>query len=143
MTRVDFYFNVEDKYRHLARLAGKALERQRRLFVFVRDEEEAEQVGHVLWTHQPTGFLPHCRSDDALAAETPIVIDWQGENLLHDDVLINLRPDHPPFFSRFKGLIEIVSRNEIDRADARVRYRFYRDRGYELHSHDIAGAAHE
>ena len=139
MTRIDFYFNVENKFRYLAELAGSALSRQRRLFVFVPDAEAAGQLEYVLWTQMPTGFLPHCRTDHALAAETPIVIDWRGENLLHDDVLVNLRPDYPPFFSRFKGLIEIVGTDDADRLDARGRYRFYRDRGYDIRSHDIAG----
>lgn len=139
MTRIDFYFNVEDKFRQLAELAGQALPRGRRLFVFVQDAETAGRVEQALWTHAQTSFLPHCRSDHALAAETPIIIDWRGENLLHDDVLVNLRPDHPPFFSRFRGLIEIVSLDAADRSSARERFRFYRDRGYEIRRHDIAG----
>jgi len=139
MTRIDFYFNVENKFGYLAELAGTALSRQRRMFVFVPDAGVAAQTEHALSSHVPTAFLPHCRVDHALADETPILIDWQGEHLLHDDVLVNLRAEYPPFFSRFKRLIEIVSKDEVDRDEARGRYRFYRDRGYEIHSHDSAG----
>jgi len=53
-------------------------------------------------------------------------------------VLLNLRPEWPPFFSRFQRLIEIVSLDEQDRADARERFRFYRDRGYEIRTHDLS-----
>jgi DNA polymerase-3 subunit chi len=35
-------------------------------------------------------------------------------------------------------LIEIVSLDEQDRADARERFRFYRDRGYEIRTHDLS-----
>lgn len=139
MTRIDFYFNVENKFQQVAELAATALSRQRRLWVFVSDAEAAVQLEHALCTHQPVAFLAHCRADHVLAAETPIVIDWHGEKLLHDDVLINLRPDCPPFFSRFNGLVEIVGTGEADRMDARGRFRFYRDRGYDIRSHDIAG----
>lgn len=139
MTRIDFYFNVQDKLQQLAEFADKALPKGRSLFVTVPDVGVAERVEHMLWTRAPTGFLPHCRSDHALAAETPVIIDWRGDNLPHDDILINLRPDCPPFFSRFRRLIEIVSLDAADRADARERFRFYRDRGYEIRSHDIAG----
>jgi DNA polymerase-3 subunit chi len=138
MTRIDFYFNVEDKFRHVAELAQHAVSRRRRLFIYTADMQAAARLESVLWSHPPTGFLPHCRSDHALVAETPIIIDWQGQNLLHDDVLINLTPEHPPFFSRFKGLIEVVGRDENDRGAARGRFRFYRDRGYEIKSHDVA-----
>lgn len=141
MTRIDFYFNVADKLRHVAELAQMALGKERRLFVYTSDASAAAQLESVLWTHPPTAFLPHCRSDHPLAAETPIVIDWQGENLLHDDILINLNPTQPPFFSRFKGLIEVVGTAEDDRNEARARFRFYRDRGYDIKSHDVSERA--
>ena len=142
MTRVDFYFNVGDKVRYLADLASKALIRNRRLFILVSDASMAERIEHGLWTTLPTGFLPHCRSDHRLAAETPIVVDWRSDQLVHDDVLINFRTECPLIFSRFNGLVELVGHDETDRADARLRYRFYRDRGYEIRSHDIAGTTH-
>lgn len=139
MTRIDFYFNVENRFCQLAELASRALPKSRRLFVFVPDAATAQRVGHVLWTQLPTGFLPHCRGDHALATETPIIVDWRTDSLVHDDVLVNLHPDFPAFFSRFKNLIEIVSGDAVDRDCARERYRFYRDRGYEIHRHDRAG----
>ena len=141
MTRIDFYFNVTDKLRHVAELAQLALGRQRRLFVYTADASAVAQLESVLWTHPPTAFLPHCRADHPLAAETPIIVDWQGENLLHDDILVNLTATQPPFFSRFKGLIEVVGTAEDDRNEARSRFRFYRDRGYDIKSHDVSERA--
>jgi DNA polymerase-3 subunit chi len=82
--------------------------------------------------------VPHCAPDDPLAAETPVIVDCVGERLLHDEVLLNLRPEWPPFFSRFQRLIEIVSLDERDRVDARERFRFYRERGYEIRTHDLS-----
>ena len=35
-------------------------------------------------------------------------------------------------------LIEIVSLDEEDRRRARERYKFYRDRGYEIRTHDLS-----
>ena len=66
-----------------------------------------------------------------------MIVDCRGEKLLHDEVLLNLRPEWPPFFSRFQRLIEIVSFDDGDRATARERFRFYRDRGYEIRTHDL------
>jgi DNA polymerase-3 subunit chi len=139
MTRIDFYFNVTDKFRQVTELATDALKERRRLFIFTTDADAASMLESALWSHPPTGFLPHCRSNHPLGAETPIVIDWQGQNLLHDDILINLTPEHPPFFSRFRELIEVVGLEENDRSTARTRFRFYRERGYEIESHDVAG----
>ena len=139
MTRIDFYFNVDNKFGQVAELAEAALARQRRLFVFTSGRDMAEELEAILWTRNATGFLPHCRSNHPLAAETPIVVDWEGPALSHDDILINLATAHPAFFSRFRHLVEIVSTDESDRIAARSRYRFYRDRGYEIRSRDAAG----
>jgi DNA polymerase-3 subunit chi len=37
-------------------------------------------------------------------------------------------------------VIEIVSTDGADRELARERYRFYRDRGYEIRNHDMSKA---
>jgi DNA polymerase-3 subunit chi len=57
---------------------------------------------------------------------------------------VNLRREVPPFFSRFHRLVEIVAAaDEDDAHEARTRFRYYRDRGYELRTHDMSrsGAA--
>ena len=53
-------------------------------------------------------------------------------------VLINLHDAAPPFFSRFERLAEIVGADEAGTAAARERFRFYRERGYELRTHNLS-----
>ncbi|RDJ93817.1 DNA polymerase III subunit chi, partial [Lacticaseibacillus rhamnosus] len=45
------------------------------------------------------------------------------------------------FFSRFQRLVEIVGTDASDRQAARERYRFYRDRGYEIRTHQLGEPA--
>ena len=85
--------------------------------------------------------MQHCTAGDKLAAVTPIIVDCEGTEPAHDDVLLNLRHELPPFFSRFQRLVEIVSIDEEDRRQARDRFKFYRDRGYEIRSHDLSKRA--
>ncbi|MCE9632976.1 MAG: DNA polymerase III subunit chi [Methylophilales bacterium] len=141
MTQVDFYFNAADKYRLAASLSSKALAQAVRLFVFTPDDKVTLHMESVLWSFQQTSFIPHCRSQHFLAHETPVIVDHETEPLIHDDVLLNLCTTHPPFFSRFRRLIEIVGNDEADKAAARERFKFYRDRGYEISRHDLAGKA--
>jgi len=54
-------------------------------------------------------------------------------------LLINLGQDIPPGFARFQRVIEIVGRSEEDKTPARSRFKFYRDRGYEINRHDLSG----
>lgn len=92
----------------------------------------------MLWSIPATGFLPHCRARDPLADVTPVIVDHDPGELTHDQVLLNLGSERPVFFSRFQRLIEIVTADEADRLAARERFRFYRDRGYEIRSHDMS-----
>jgi len=140
VTQVDFYVQAEDKVRTAVRLAAKAYQLGRRLTVYCTDRAIAEHFDRVLWTNPAIGFVPHCHAEDRLAPATPIVIDRSGNDPQNDDVLLNLDAARPPYFSRFHRLIEIVSLDDDDRQRARDRYKFYRDRGYEIRTHDLAKA---
>jgi DNA polymerase-3 subunit chi len=138
VTQIDFYTHVEDKLRTACRLAAKAYGADKRVLVCCPDADVAGRLDRMLWTTPAIAFIPHCLAGDALAPETPIVIDYRGDEPAHDDILLNLRPEWPPLFSRFQRLIEVVSLEDEDRRLARERYKFYRDRGYEIRTHDLS-----
>jgi DNA polymerase III subunit chi len=141
MTQVDFYTHVDDKLHTMCTLAAKALARKMRVLILTPDPQTTEQVDRMLWIQPAIGFLPHCRSGHRLAAITPIIVDHVAEPIVHEQLLINLHAECPPVFSRFERVMEIVTTDEADREAARGRYRFYRDRGYEIRSHDMSKAA--
>ena len=138
MTQIDFYTHVEDKLKTACQLAAKAFAHGLKVTVWLADREAAQRFDRALWMTPAIGFVPHCAADDPLAGETPVIVDCSGERLWNEEVLLNLRSEWPPFFSRFRRLIEIVGADEQDRAQARSRYRFYRDRGYEIRTHDLS-----
>lgn len=140
MTQVDFYTHADNKAKLACILSAKALARGRRVMIYTPDAATTQLLDKMLWTTPAIGFLPHCHSKDALAAMTPIIIDHAPETFHHDDILLNLSSVQPAFFSRFERLIEIVTLDENDRQAARERFRFYRDRGYEMKSHDLSQA---
>ncbi len=139
MTRIDFYFQVQDKHELVRRLCTKALTAHTRLTLWAPDREACQRLSRLLWTTPATGFIPNVPAHDPLAPVTPIILDCDGTLFPHDEVLVNLRAEVPPFFSRFRRLIELVAADdEADAREARDRFRFYRDRGYELHTHDMS-----
>jgi len=138
MTQIDFYTHAQDKQHLACILSAKALEQGLRVLVLAADEDMAAKVDRMLWTTPATGFLPHCRARDPLAEVTPVIVDHDLGELALDQVLLNLGNERPVFFSRFQRLIEIVTTDEADRQAARERFRFYRDRGYEIRSHDLS-----
>lgn len=137
MTEVLFYTNAADKLHAACQLSSKALSRKMRVMILTPEAQVTDRLSRLLWTTPAIGFNPHCRAADQLASITPIIVDHATEPVVHEEVLINLRNDMPSYFSRFQRLVEIVSRDADDRASARERYRFYRDRGYEITTHDL------
>ena len=138
MTQIDFYTQADDKLQAACRLTAKARQHGMRVTLFCPDQGAAARLDRMLWTVPATGFLPHCSPDDRLAAVTPVLIDAKGETLVHDELLINLHDTWPAFFSRYRRLAEIVGADDADRTQARDRYRFYRDRGYTIRTHNLS-----
>lgn len=137
MTSIDFYFNAADRLQVACRLAAKALAERKRVLIYAPDAELATKLDRLMWTWPATGFLPHCPSHDALAAETPVLI--AGDDEAADiPILLNLSSDCPPHFATFERLLEVVGAEEADREPARARFRMYKSRGYAIASHDLA-----
>lgn len=138
MTHIDFYHDVPDKLALASRLIGDCWRAGQKVVVFAPDRRVAEQIDRILWVQPALSFVPHCPAGSKLAAETPILIAQDLENGLpagHDQVLVNLNGELPLTFSRFERLVEIVSRDDDDKNQARQRFRFYKDRGYPIESH--------
>ena len=136
MTRIDFYFNVANKSQLVVDLVQAALVKRRQVTILTADELAASQLSSDLWQTKPESFLPNVRANALHAAATPVLIGLQSDNLsndvMQDDMLINLTAAEPVFFSRFTQLVELVSDDEQDKMAARARFKFYRDRGYEI-----------
>jgi DNA polymerase-3 subunit chi len=138
MTRVEFYFNVPDKLAKVTELCDKAVAKGRQLTVFTQDDGMSKILQQRLWLHSAISFLPSALPGHDTSQDVSIILDAEGSNLVHDDILINLKIEHPPFFSRFRHLVELVGLDEDDKVAARSRYKFYRDRGYQVKSTDVS-----
>jgi DNA polymerase-3 subunit chi len=140
MTRVDFHVNIDDRVLHACRLVRKIHRSGLRVVVCSSDPARLAAFDQALWTFSPHDFVPHVMASDRLAAETPVLLTADAEAAPWYPVLVNLGDDTPAGFARFERLIELVGAGEAERAAARSRWRFYRDRGYALTLHDMATA---
>jgi DNA polymerase-3 subunit chi len=137
MTEVSFYSHAADKLAVARQIATKAWGQKLNVLIYAPDESVAASIDRLLWTQPALSFVPHCRDTHPLAGVTPVIIAERADALPSADVLINLDNEPPPLFSRFERLVEIVTDEENDLVQGRQRYRFYKDRGYELVSHDL------
>ena len=136
MTTIDFYTGVADPLRFAAKIVAKAYRTHGSVRVLTPDAQATDALDRLLWIEPALAFLPHCRMRSAIAGETPIWVDEALEHAGPAEVLVNLHREPPPFYSRFERLAEVVADDDQALAAGRLRYRFYRERGYELRSHD-------
>lgn len=141
MTEIAFHFNVPDRLGYACRLVRKAYSRGTRVAVLAESELLGE-LDETLWRFSATDFLPHCRQSagEAAMAQTPILLLDSPAACPHHDLLVNLTESVPAGFERFERFIEIVTSHPPDRQAARVRWKYYLDRGYALKRHDLAMA---
>ena len=138
MTRIDFYI-LEDlgrdaSMRFACRLGLKAFDRGQPVHVHVSSDAEATHLDELMWDYPKHRFLPHEIAQPDTAPQSPIHISHLPPH--HEEgLLINLGEDIPNFFGRFDRVAEIIV--EESRELGRDRYKYYRDRGYPLHHHEL------
>lgn len=137
MTKVDFYTGSADRLRTACQLSHKAMQHGLRTVISLPDTASLDALDKLLWQYPDTAFIPHCRSDAPGAENTPVVLSCNDDNFPNHDMLISLHDECVPFFSRFERVIEIVGLGEADSRQGRERFKFYRDRGYELRHIDL------
>jgi DNA polymerase-3 subunit chi len=140
MTDIDFYILASDapQARELmaCRLAEKVYRLGRTVHIHTSSAAECQTLDQLLWTFRAGSFVPHAVAGEGREPPVePVVIGHDIEPEQNTDVLINLGDSVPLYFSRFNRVSEIVS--EQDKTAGRERFRFYRDRGYPLKSHNI------
>ncbi len=141
MTEIAFHFNAPNKLAYACRLLRKAVGSGAKVVV-TGDEESLQALDTQLWTFSALEFLPHCRADSPLEQRvvSPIVLAAQldaSETLPHHQVLVNLGDGVAPGYERFERTIEVVTLDEQDRHNARLRWKHYADRGYAITRHDL------
>ncbi len=141
VTTIDFYTHCADPLEVVGKLVLRAWSQNGSVRVLTADEQGTEALDSLLWRVPATGFIPHCRLGNSLAGQTPIVVDHVLEHQGPAAVLINLHGTPPPFFSRFERLAEVIGSDDRALAAARDRWRFYKERGYPLRSHDLSARA--
>ena len=141
MTRVDFYILDSDQKSSRAllacRLAEKAYSLKNQIYIYTPDEMQTKEIDDLLWTYRAGSFVPHQQHAVQDNQDCPVLIGHTEAPEGLNQVLINLDTAVPLFFSRFERVVEIVNQDETQRQKARDRFKFYRDRGYDLHTHNL------
>jgi DNA polymerase III subunit chi len=137
LTQVFFYHGASDKIAAACALISGAWTKRKHLLVYAPEKPVADSVDRILWTNAQLSFIPHCRADSPLAAETPILIADRLTEITQSERLMNLSNEIPPGYSRFQSLIEVVGQAEDERLAARERVRQYKEQGCDVRYFDL------
>ncbi|THB69077.1 MAG: DNA polymerase III subunit chi [Gammaproteobacteria bacterium] len=142
MTRIDFYILSNNRQNDKELLACKITEKAylagHEIFIYTAETAQSQVIDSMLWTFRQGSFLPHEIQNSAETHKNnPIVISDQNPIAIKSEVMINLSEQITDFFSSYERVAEIVPNNETSKAKARERYKFYKDRGYHLNTHNL------
>lgn len=141
MTKVDFYILGTGSSEQMAcRLAEKAYGLGNRIYIHTETTQQAKHMDELLWTFREGSFVPHEPYQAGNAGESPIQIGCHESPETDCEVLINLATEVPLFFSRFLRVAELIAPHQNAKLQGRERFRFYRDRGYPLDTHDLSAS---
>ncbi len=143
MTRIDFYISPDShaQARELlaCRIIEKAWQQKSPVYVHTASSQQSEQLDQLLWTFRAQSFIPHSCSPGDNSQSCTILIGHTEPPEQQNEVLINLANDIPMFFSRFNRVVELVHEETETKQRGRERYKFYKDRGYALNTHNLKG----
>jgi DNA polymerase-3 subunit chi len=145
MTKVDFYIlskeEPDESLRVACRVAEKAWHQGNRVRVEADDMDALRRLDGIMWTFRQESFLPHeleGEHDDWRRLDpSPVVLGATGACGEAPDVLINLGAAVPRIADGCARIAEIICADPESKRMGRDRYRYYRDRGFELSSHQL------
>lgn len=114
-------------------LAASAWRLGKRVLIACETEAQALNIDEMLWARDPDSFVPHNLSGEVTQYATPIEVSWKGKrNAQRRDVLISLQNELSDFINSFSQVIDFVPVEETEKAQARERYKQYRQLGWQL-----------
>lgn len=148
MTRIDFAFGAHHRLRVACQVVFRHYQHGRKMVAYSRQPKVLERFDLLLWSFEPTVFIPHTLADDALAPAASVILTPALPCSLPDDEqwakawLLNLDTHCPPHAESFSRILEIVSNHPDDKKFARDRWIHYKQLGFTVNAHDISAKSH-
>jgi DNA polymerase-3 subunit chi len=141
MPKIDFYVLPESTanapLQFACRLVEKAYKQRHSVYIHTENRAIAHQLDEILWTYRDDSFLPHNLYGDGPDPAPPIQIGFDATPEKHRDILINLHPEVPAFYTQFARVLELIANNPTAQEAGRTRYRFYRTKNLEINTHKL------
>jgi DNA polymerase-3 subunit chi len=133
LTNIKFFFNVENKIDLICSILPERLNKKRNSLIYCLDNIQLNLLSDQLWGNSVVSFFPHEENNHHHFSKIILSnknIEWM------DDTIINISSQMVDGFNRYLNLFEIVSTDEGDKKLARIRFQYFKDRGYNIQSID-------
>ncbi len=143
MSRADFYVLSQEgpdaRLRVACRLVEKAFDQGIHVYVQTASLADAQRLDDLLWTFNDRSFIPHeiVRGGAASHERVAVLLGDAPAPGTHRQLLINLTNALPADLDSFERIAEIVDLDPENRRLSRERYKTYRERGWQLESHNL------
>jgi DNA polymerase-3 subunit chi len=137
LTNIKFFFNVESKIDLVFSLIPERLNKKRNSLIYCSNDIQLNHLSDKLWGNSYDCFFPHEENNHHNLNRITLSnksIEWM------DDTIINISSQMVDGFNRYLNLFEIVSTDEEDKKLARLRFQYFKDRGYKIQSIDAKKA---
>jgi len=139
--KIDFYLlNDSDPDASLlfaCRLLEKAYLRGHRVFVYCSNHDDAIRIDEYLWTFKDDSFVPHNLQGEGPMPPPAVQIGFDAEPRGFNDILLNMSAIIPPFYARFRRIMQVVAAEESAKEISRMQYKAYRKLGFKIETHEI------
>jgi len=123
-------------HQQACKLAADAYQQNHRVFIYTKDEAQANAIDEHLWQRDANSFVPHNLQGEGPRHGAPVEIGFQPPRQRYQ-MLINLHDNAPDFAVNFSHIIDFVPNPEAQKQQARERYKQYRQRGLPLQTVNI------
>lgn len=116
----------------LPALLEKALKSGKTVVVKCPSVERMERLDEALWSYKPESFLPHGTKEDANSENQPIFLTTEDENPNGAEILVTVSGATSTDFSSFERVLDMFEASDIQKQNARMRWKDLKDKGYPL-----------
>ncbi|MEI6414594.1 MAG: DNA polymerase III subunit chi [Pseudomonadota bacterium] len=127
-----------DRFLLACHLAERFQGEKQHLYIHTEGEDATCHMNRLLWTFRQGSFIPHglAGTEEDTTVPVSVLIGHHQPPLGSLDRLMNLTHEVPDFFHRFTEVVEPLDQDPAVREAGRARFRFYRERGLKIITHN-------
>lgn len=145
MAKASFYIlpthSLSDRFLFACKLIEKAYRSGQFCYVYTDSLQQSQQLDDQLWTFRENSFIPHQlyneTTNKAPDFEKTILIGTQAAPKKWQSLIFNLSSKYPDDLTQTERVLEILDNNETLKQAGRLRFRQYKQNGFEISTYKI------